>query len=174
MTYLGKKITAILAMTPDGIVGRNGKLPWHLSEDLRHFKKTTLGNTIVVGRKTWESFGSKPLPGRNTIVLSRSGEERVEMFGDDKVYFSSTPKILDVVEPRGDFFIAGGAEIYELFSDVTDEWIVSLVSRELLPHPEPEDTRVHFTVRSLERIKDERIRFYSQFSIGKYTMNKAA
>ncbi|RYD45633.1 MAG: dihydrofolate reductase, partial [Verrucomicrobiaceae bacterium] len=63
-------LTAVVAMTPDRIIGKNGGLPWHLPEDLAFFKRTTSGHPIVMGRKTYESIG-RPLPKRRNIVLTR-------------------------------------------------------------------------------------------------------
>ena len=64
------RIYLVAAVASNGVIGANGKLPWHLSEDLKHFKKLTLGHPIIMGRRTWESLG-KPLPGRENIVISR-------------------------------------------------------------------------------------------------------
>ncbi len=65
------RLVAIVAMASNRVIGRDGRLPWHLPEDLKFFKRTTMGHAILMGRKTFESIG-KPLPGRRTIVLSRS------------------------------------------------------------------------------------------------------
>jgi dihydrofolate reductase len=65
----GPRIYLVAAVASNGIIGADGKLPWHLPEDLRHFKKLTLGHPILMGRKTWESLG-KALPGRENIVVS--------------------------------------------------------------------------------------------------------
>lgn len=61
---------AIWAQSLDGIIGDGAGMPWHLPEDLKHFKETTLGSPIIMGRRTWESLPVKPLPGRKNIVLS--------------------------------------------------------------------------------------------------------
>jgi dihydrofolate reductase len=65
-------ITLIAAHDPNLVIGADGKLPWHYPEDLKHFKKHTLGQTIIMGRGVFEELGEKPLPGRTNIVLSRS------------------------------------------------------------------------------------------------------
>lgn len=67
----GPGIYLIAAVAANGVIGVNGQLPWHLPEDLRHFKSLTLGHPIIMGRKTWESLG-KALPGRDNIVVSRT------------------------------------------------------------------------------------------------------
>jgi dihydrofolate reductase len=64
------KIYLLAAIAANGIIGRDGQLPWHLPEDLKHFKKLTLGHPIIMGRRTWESIG-RPLPGRDNIVVTR-------------------------------------------------------------------------------------------------------
>ena len=70
MSYHSKTITLILASDEYGCIGNGGDLPWHYPKDFKHFKRTTLGHTIVMGRKTAESIG-KPLPGRKNVVLTR-------------------------------------------------------------------------------------------------------
>ncbi|HAV62180.1 MAG TPA: dihydrofolate reductase, partial [Verrucomicrobiales bacterium] len=64
--------TAIAAMSENRVIGHGNRIPWHLPEDFRFFKSTTMGHVLVMGRKTFESIG-RPLPGRETIVLSRTG-----------------------------------------------------------------------------------------------------
>src|ERR1041384_5769359 len=65
-------LKAIAAMSLNGVIGNAGKIPWHLPEDFKWFKKITMGHVLVMGRKTFESIG-RPLPGRDTIILSRAG-----------------------------------------------------------------------------------------------------
>ena len=67
----GPRIYLIAAVAANGVIGADGRLPWHLSEDLQHFKRLTLGHPIIMGRKTWESLG-KALPGRENIVVTRT------------------------------------------------------------------------------------------------------
>ena len=66
------RVYLIAAVAANGIIGSKGQLPWHLPEDLQHFKKLTLGHPIVMGRRTWESLGGKALPGRENIVVTRT------------------------------------------------------------------------------------------------------
>ena len=79
-------ITIIAAVARNGVIGRANALPWHLPEDLQHFKRHTLGRTIVMGRKTWDAIG-RPLPGRRNIVITRQphwqagGAERADSLG---------------------------------------------------------------------------------------------
>src|SRR5689334_631372 len=101
-----KRLKAILAMSLNRVIGKDNKLPWHLPEDLRWFKKLTTGNVIIMGRKTWDSLG-KPLPNRENIVLTRSS---VSIPGARAI------RSLDELQPENDardYFIIGGAQIFE-------------------------------------------------------------
>ena len=99
-------LTAIVAMTPERVIGRDNRLPWHLPEDLRFFKRATSGHPVVMGRKTFDSIG-KPLPARQNIVLTRDhawSTEGVEVIHDPDELAS-----LQLEEPN--VFIMGGAQI---------------------------------------------------------------
>ena len=104
-------VSIIAAIGKNGELGFQGKIPWHIPADFKHFKETTLGHHLIMGRKTFESIG-KPLPGRKTIVLTRSNK-KIE--GVDCV--SAVSKALAICAQRGEdeVFIAGGGEIYNLF-----------------------------------------------------------
>ena len=97
---------AIAAMAENRTIGFQNRIPWHLPEDFRWFKATTLGHTLVMGRKTYESIG-RPLPGRRTLVLSRTPLPDAPI-----AYLPSLDALLEV-PPQGDFFICGGAQVYE-------------------------------------------------------------
>jgi dihydrofolate reductase len=99
-------LSIIVAMARNRVIGHQNKLPWHLSEDLKHFKETTLGHPIVMGRKTYESIG-KPLPGRENIVLTRNQDFQVD--GVVVIHDLST---LEEKYSKKEIFIIGGAEIY--------------------------------------------------------------
>jgi dihydrofolate reductase len=116
------RLVAVVAMTADRIIGRNGTLPWHLPEDLAFFKRTTSGHPIVMGRKTFESIG-RPLPKRRNIVLTRDPDWHapgVEVIHSPAALFA-LPELGDTV------FLIGGAEIYATFLEWTDELLVSHV-----------------------------------------------
>lgn len=113
------KLTAIVAMTPDHIIGRDGTLPWHLPEDLAFFKKTTSGHPILMGRKTYESIG-RPLPKRRNIVITRDTS-----WSADGVEVIHHPMDLSKLDIKGEVFIIGGSEIYQSFLDQLDELLVS-------------------------------------------------
>jgi dihydrofolate reductase len=116
------KLTAIVGMTPDRIIGRDGDLPWRLPEDLKFFKRTTSGHPIVMGRKTYDSIG-KPLPKRQNIVLTRDPKWSAD--GVDVIHSPAELTTLDLQDPH--VFIIGGAQIYATFLDQLDELLVSWV-----------------------------------------------
>jgi dihydrofolate reductase len=101
------RLNLIVARARNGVIGRGGTLPWHLSEDLRHFKRTTLGHPIVMGRRTWESIG-RPLPGRRSIVLTRN--PRWSAPGCEKA--ESLAQALAMCEGAAEVFVIGGAALF--------------------------------------------------------------
>lgn len=111
---------AIAAMSENRVIGNNGEIPWHLPDDFKWFKKTTMGAILVMGRKTYESIG-RPLPGRQTIVLSRSSSaiEGVQVIHDIAE--------LDILPDNKIVWIAGGGEIYNLLLPKCDEVLLSRV-----------------------------------------------
>ena len=115
-------LTAIVAMTPERVIGRDNRLPWHLPEDLRFFKRATSGHPVVMGRKTFDSIG-KPLPSRQNIVLTRDRTWSAQ--GVDVIYDPDELASLQLADPN--VFIMGGAEIYSLFLPLLDELLVSWV-----------------------------------------------
>lgn len=116
-------ITLVFAHAQNGVIGRDGKLPWHLPADLRHFKALTLGKPMVMGRKTFESFPS-PLPGRRHIVLTR-----------DPTWHAPGAEVVHDVDAAlalaGDeFAVIGGAEIFRLFESRADRAEVTTIWRD--------------------------------------------
>ena len=94
----------LVAVSPEGIIGKDNSIPWHYSADLKRFKRLTLGKTVIMGRRTWESLPVKPLPDRRNIVITRSALEGVECF-------QSIDNALATCE--GDVWFIGGAGIYQ-------------------------------------------------------------
>lgn len=97
----------VAAVAENGVIGVNGKLPWHLPEDLKHFKQLTLGHPVIMGRKTWESIG-RPLPNRNNIVVSRT--EGFHAPGANVA--ASLEEALVLCGDAGPVFVIGGSEVY--------------------------------------------------------------
>lgn len=109
-------ISMIAAVTDDGVIGHHGGIPWHMPADLRYFKETTLGCTVVMGRKTFKSILDvlgKPLPGRDNVVLTRNTDFRLDGV--------STVSTVDAVRKQyPDAMIIGGATLYEQFMPYAD------------------------------------------------------
>ena len=102
------EVVLVVAIADNGVIGNQGRLPWHISEDLKRFKALTMGHTIVMGRKTWDSLPRKPLPGRANVVVTRQADWR----GDGAVRASSLGQAVEGTS--GPVFVIGGAEIYDL------------------------------------------------------------
>ena len=118
------RISIIVAYAANRVIGKNGGMPWHLSEDLKRFRQITMGHHIVMGRKTWESIG-RVLPGRKLIIISRKSG-----------YDVAGAKVVDSLDAaisaaRGDseIFIIGGGEIYALVLPIADRILATEIDR---------------------------------------------
>jgi dihydrofolate reductase len=116
---------AIVAVAEDGVIGRGGDLPWRLSEDLKWFKRITLGHTILMGRKTWESLPGA-LPSRQNWVLSRTANQK-----DGMSVFRSMEEVQQALGPSQTLFIIGGGEIYSMALPLCHELFISEVRRKV-------------------------------------------
>lgn len=123
------KISMIVAIAEGGVIGRGGRLPWHLSADLVRFKRLTTGHPIVMGRKTFESIG-RVLPGRTSIVITRQADYGAP---DGVLVASHLDEALEMAaalpneKKRGQVFIIGGAEIYRAAMTRADRLCVTRV-----------------------------------------------
>ena len=124
------RLKAVVAMASNRIIGKDGDLPWRLSEDLKWFKKMTLGFPIVMGRKTMESIG-RPLPKRRNIVISRNLESVAEGFE----LVRSCEEAIALLNGEAEASIIGGAQIYGEMLPLCDEVLLSYVF-----HPYEGDT----------------------------------
>lgn len=119
------QIVLIVAMSRNRVIGRDGQLPWQLPADLRRFKQLTMGQTLLMGRKTFESIG-RPLPGRRTIVLSRNAEFRAD--GCQVV----TDLQAGIAAARSaELFICGGGEIYRQALPLVEKIYLTELLREV-------------------------------------------
>ncbi len=161
-------ISLVVAVSRNGVIGRDGGLPWHISSDLKRFKEITMGKPVVMGRKTWESLPKKPLPGRRNIVITRQADYQAT--SADVVASAEAALGLCVAEPE--VAVIGGGEIYSLFWPlagrlyltevdldiegdtrfprvVASEWIER--SREV--HAQGPNDSAGFTLRILDKMK---------------------
>jgi len=119
------RIYLVAAVAGNGVIGANGKLPWHLPEDLKHFKNLTLGHPIIMGRRTWESLG-RPLPGRENIVISRKAG--FEAPGASVASTIEAAVALCSGEPL--VFVIGGAEIYAAALPLADGLVLTEIQKD--------------------------------------------
>lgn len=118
------EIIVIAAIAANRVIGKEGKIPWHLPADLCHFKRTTMGHPLVMGRKTFESIGAA-LPGRRTVVISR--EQARPAVGYETV--ASLAEALRLLENEEKVFIAGGGEIYRQALPLADKVVLTVIDR---------------------------------------------
>jgi len=117
-------LSIIVAMTNNRVIGKDNEMPWHLSDDLKNFKKLTLGKTVIMGRLTYDSIG-KPLPKRRNIVLSRS-------LKDEKVnVFSNVEEALEETSSEEEVFIIGGQDIYSQTIKKATKLYITMIDSEI-------------------------------------------
>jgi dihydrofolate reductase len=102
-------VSLIVAVSENGVIGRDGGLPWRLSQDLRRFKQLTMGHHLVIGRRTWEEVGT-PLPGRTMVVVTRDRR----FVAQGVLVAHSLDEALELARDDDEPFIGGGAEIYRM------------------------------------------------------------
>ena len=145
-------IIGIVAVAKNLAIGKDGKLPWHYSADLKFFKETTTGNAIVMGSNTWRSLG-KALPNRLNIVLSRS-----MLDADEAVVLHRKTDVLSLANYlECDIFVIGGASVFEHFGDVIEKWIVTEIPVEVADADVfmPADFTKGFDLKSENPLSDE-------------------
>ena len=130
-------LTLIVARARNGVIGRDNTLPWRLPEDLAHFKRTTMGAPIVMGRKTYDSIG-RPLPGRRNIVVTRNA--KLELPGCEIAYSLEDAQRLCVGVEQ--IFLIGGAQLYADALPSADRLIVTEIDADFegdahFPTPDP-------------------------------------
>lgn len=128
MTHTTPPLHLIYARAANGVIGHNNALPWHLPEDLAHFKRQTLGCPVLMGRKTWDSLPPRfrPLPGRLNLVLTRQPGWRAE--GAQAV--SSLQEALALCPPDRPAWVIGGAEVYTLALPRAQQAVVTEIERD--------------------------------------------
>lgn len=116
-------------MTEDGVIGKDGELPWHYPEDMKHFRQKTIGNPVLMGRKTYESLPEnyKPLPQRKNIVLTR---DKIET--DHEIHIAnSLDEACKIAKKHSNkIYIIGGKEVYKQTLDIVDKLIITEIHEE--------------------------------------------
>lgn len=164
------RIAFVVAVARNGVIGRDGGLPWHISTDLKRFKAITMGKPVIMGRKTWESLPRKPLPGRRNVVITRQAgfaAPGAEVAG-------GADEALALCENAEEVAVIGGGEIYRLFWPRVDRLYLSEVDLDVpgdtyLPavdaaewtevwrevHEAGANDSAAFTLRVLDRVTSE-------------------
>lgn len=119
------RIYLVAAVAANGVIGAGGRVPWHLPEDLKHFKSLTLGHPVIMGRRTWESIG-RPLPGRENIVVTR--RPGFEAPGASVAASLEAALALCLGEPV--VFVIGGAELYAAALPIADGLVLTEIHRD--------------------------------------------
>ncbi len=118
-------LCAVVAMSPQRIIGKDGRMPWHIPEDLKLFKELTLGHPILMGRKTFESIG-RPLPGRQNIVLTRQADWQAE----GVTVIHDLAELSELELQASEVMLIGGGELYRLLLERCDRLLVSRLHRD--------------------------------------------
>lgn len=136
-SLLMPRLTLIVARARNGVIGHNNQLPWHLPEDLRHFRRHTTGHTVLMGRKTWDSIG-RVLPERQMVVISR----QQPALPDGVVLAASLDEAIRQHAGEDELFVIGGAQIYAQALPRADRILLTEVDLEpagdaTMPAPDP-------------------------------------
>ncbi|MCQ9225107.1 dihydrofolate reductase [Streptococcus suis] len=119
-----KKIVAIWAQDENGLIGKGDRLPWSLPADLAHFKETTTGHTMVMGRVTFDGMGKRALPNRHSLVLT--SDETYQVENDRVTVLHNVEAVLDWYQHQeGTLFVLGGGQIFTAFASYIEELIVT-------------------------------------------------
>lgn len=114
-----KKIIGIWAQDENGVIGKDQLLPWHLPAELQHFKKTTIGHAILMGRVTFDGMGQRALPGRLTLVLTR--DQNYQIDHERVLVFHSVDEILEWYQGQDkNLYVIGGKQLFQLFEEHLD------------------------------------------------------
>ena len=123
------RVSLVAAVARNGVIGRDGSVPWRLPEDMQRFRALTMGHPVVMGRKTWESLPDRfrPLPGRDNVVVTRNPDWAAQ--GADRV--GSLEDALRLLEPEPEVFVIGGGEIYAAALPFADELVLTEIDAEI-------------------------------------------
>lgn len=168
------KISMIAALSENGIIGRDNTLPWNFPEDLKYFKKMTLGKPIIMGRNTFESIGSRPLPGRHNIILTQQADFQapncsVVHSREEAIALCKETEENQETKETQEIMIIGGAKIYQLFLPMATRLYLTMIHQNVVGDtyfPKlnwkewqtiSEEKQPEFSWVVLDRIKNERI-----------------
>lgn len=116
-------ISLIAAMAENRVIGMDNRLPWKLPADMRWFKEKTMGKPVIMGRKTFESFGAKPLPGRQNIIVTRQMDYQAK----GALVVHSVDEAMTVASPNDEIMIIGGASFYEQMLSRANRFYLTII-----------------------------------------------
>lgn len=124
------KLTLVVAVAKNGVIGRDGDLPWRLSSDMKRFKAATMGKPVLMGRKTWDSLPRKPLPGRPNLVLTRDADFKAEgawVYTDLAAMLAAARAMAEAAGAE-EACVIGGAQLYNAVLSQADRIILTEVN----------------------------------------------
>ena len=129
---MSKQLKLIVATSKNGIIGRDGTMPWHLPDDLKYFKEKTNGSIIIMGRKTFDSLG-RVLPNREHWILTREEESRINKDNNPnvKVFHDSFSVVSALMRDTRDGYIIGGGAIYKMFLPFVSTCYITEIETEI-------------------------------------------
>ena len=122
------RIALVVAVSRNGVIGRDGGLPWHISSDLKRFKAVTMGKPVIMGRKTWESLPKRPLPGRANIVVTR----QANYAADGAIVAADVAAAISAAGDVEEIAIIGGGEIYRVVFPRADRIYLTEVDMDVM------------------------------------------
>lgn len=156
-------ISLIVATDENGIMAKQGKIPWHCKSDLKYFKETTTGKAVIMGRKTFETL-KKPLPNRSNLVITRNPDLH---FNKDVFICHGIEEAVEYAAKyhdgdRSEIFVIGGSSIYTDFleRDLIDKVYLNIIKAEV----EPDETCLFFHRPSVEKYETKDLRIYDEFT----------
>jgi dihydrofolate reductase len=148
------KLTLVVAVAKNRVIGRDGALPWRLSSDLKRFKAATMGKPVLMGRKTWESLPRKPLPGRQNLVLTRDARfaaEGVWVFSDLALMIAAGRAMAEA-SGADEVCVIGGAQLYQATLPLADRVVLTEVNLE-----PPGDARLALDLSAWREVSRESV-----------------
>lgn len=156
------RLSIIVAMANNRVIGANNTLPWHLPADLKHFKSLTMGHHMIMGRKTYESIG-KPLPGRTSVVVTRNADYSVP----GVIVTSSLEAAISACGDDEEIFVIGGAELYRQAIDLADRIYLTEIDADIPgdAHFTEFDRKTWQETGRVSHTPDEKNRYFYHFVV---------
>ncbi|HID70708.1 MAG TPA: dihydrofolate reductase [Desulfobacterales bacterium] len=157
------ELILIAAMAKNRVIGKNNKIPWHIPDEMRHFKETTMGHAVIMGRKTFESIKT-PLPGRLNVVLTRNPDLRSPGFH----FTDSIEKGIDYCRNQKQIFIIGGQSIFQKSMKIVDTILLSVLDEEY----DGDAVFPHISMKNFRKISEKRIGESQPFTLFTFQRKK--